>query len=141
MSVFRLLVLLFSLSGIAHADGSKVALGGYCPVAYVKMQQAVFGDPKFASEYQGRLYYSSNADAKAMFDKDPASYADTVKYDGYCATAVSMGKKIPADPNIFSAVDGKIYFFSSAEAKAMFDKDSKSYITKGDKSWTKLAKK
>ncbi len=140
MVLVRLIVLFFCLSTVAFADGSKVALGGYCPVGYVKMKQAVFGNPKFVSEFQGRLYYSSSADAKAMFDKDPASYVDAVKYEAYCATAVSMGKKIPADPGLLSTVDGKVYFFSNVEAKAMFDKDPKSYIEKADKTWPKIAK-
>lgn len=30
-----------------------VALGGYCPMAYVEMNQAVKGDPQHKSEHQG----------------------------------------------------------------------------------------
>lgn len=52
-----------------------------------------------------------------------------------------MGKKLESDPGIFSKVDGKIYFFSSKEAKTMFDKEAKKYIGMADKEWTKLANK
>jgi hypothetical protein len=43
---------------VAQSEAPKqsggAALGGYCPVAYIAMNQAVKGDPRFKSEYQGR---------------------------------------------------------------------------------------
>jgi YHS domain-containing protein len=35
------------------------------------MGKAVGGDAKFSSEVGGQIYYSSSAEAKKMFDKDP----------------------------------------------------------------------
>ncbi len=135
----KYIAILFALIGsLALADGFKVGLGGHCPVGYA-MGKQVFGDPKYASEYQGVTYYNSSAEAKAMFDKEPAKYVEAVKYKGYCATGLAMGKKLESDPGIFTKVDGKIYFFSSKEAKGMFDKEPQKYIGMADKEWAKLA--
>ncbi|MGE3759219.1 MAG: YHS domain-containing (seleno)protein [Pseudobdellovibrionaceae bacterium] len=136
-----LAIFLAFIGSAAFADGFKVGLGGHCPVGYVMAGKQVFGDPKFASEYQGVTYYNSSAEAKTMFDKEPGKYVEAVKYKGYCATGLAMGKKLESDPGIFSKVDGKVYFFSSKEAKAMFDKEAKKYIGMADKEWTKLANK
>lgn len=136
-----LIAILTVFGSLAFADGFKVALGGHCPVGYVMAGKQIFGDPKFSSEYQGITYYNSSADAKAMFDKEPAKYVDAVKYKGYCATGLAMGKHLESDPGIFSRVDGKVYFFSSNDAKAMFDKEPKKYIGMADKEWEKKNKK
>lgn len=136
-----LAIILALVGSTTFADGFKVGLGGHCPVGYVMAGKQVFGDPKFSSEYQGVTYYNSSAEAKSMFDKEPSKYVEAVKYKGYCATGLAMGKKLESDPGIFSKVDGKIYFFSSKEAKTMFDKEAKKYIGMADKEWTKLANK
>lgn len=137
---FLTMIMLF-LATTAFADGFKVGLGGHCPVGYVMAGKPIIGDPKFTSEYQGVTYYSSSADAKAMFDKEPSKYVESIKYKGYCATGLAMGKQLESDPSIFSRVDGKVYFFSSKEAKDMFDKEPKKYISKADKEWEKINKK
>lgn len=113
-----------------------VALGGYCPVAYVEMNQAVKGDPQHKSEHQGRAYHFANADAKKMFDEAPAKYAPA--YDGLCATGVAMGMKLQPDPKLFAVHNGRTYLFSDTKAKGMFDKDTSGIIAKADANWPKL---
>ena len=96
------------------------------------------GNPQYASEYQGKTYFFVNEGAKKMFDKAPASFTTAMKYDAWCATAMAMGKKLASDPTLFSVVDGAVYFFSSAQAKAAFDKDPGSFIKKADAAFASL---
>jgi YHS domain-containing protein len=130
-----IVALALSFGSVSLADGFNVGLGGYCPVGFVKAGKSVFGDPKYASTYEGVTYFNSSQDAKALFDKDPASFVKAIKYDGYCATGLSLGKKLKSDPNIHSELGGAVYFFSSAEAKEMFDKAPKDFIAKADAAW------
>jgi YHS domain-containing protein len=116
-----------------YADTKEAAIGGYCPVAYVKMGKAVKGDARWSSERDGQTFLFSAAQAKEMYDRSPEQF--NVAYHGYCATGVAMGKKIASNPEIFTVNKGVIYLFSTAEAKAMFDKDPAASITKADKSW------
>ncbi len=120
---------------LSHAP----ALQGYFPVAYVAMNKAVKGDPKVSSTFEGHRYLFTNADAKKMFDADPAKYQ--VAYDGWCATAVSMGKKLKSDPKLFAVHGGKAYLFSSGDAKKAFDGMPDGIIMKADEHWAALSAK
>ena len=129
----------FGYSGNAQSSKAKketVALNHYCPVAYVAMGKAVKGNSKYTSSYQGKKYYLLNADAKKMFDADPEKYLP--KYDGYCATAVAMGKKMETNPELYSVHEGATYLFSSKDAKSAFDKDPEATITMADKQFAAL---
>lgn len=123
------------------AKNANPALDGYCPVAYVEMNTALKGMDDHKSHAGGKTYLFANADAKKMFDANPKKYTDAIQYGTYCATAMSMGKKLKSDMSIFSKQDGKIYFFSSADAKAMFDKDPAAFVGNADKAWAKAQKK
>ena len=123
------------LAAPAAGDKQPIA-GGYCAVAYAKMGKAVKGNPSFSSEQDGRLYYSSSAEAKKMFDAEPAKYR--IAYDGWCATGVAMGKKIASNPELFTPHKGTTYLFSNADAKAMFDKDPDMTVAKASENWPKI---
>ncbi len=112
------------------------ALGGYCPVAYVVMKQAVKGDPKISVVHEGHRYLLANADAKKMFEADPSKYH--VAYDGLCATAMAMGKQMPSDPKLFTISEGATYLFSTEDAKKMWDADPKVLAAKADVQWTTI---
>jgi YHS domain-containing protein len=139
-SVILMLAAMVSVfaGGVALADKATdaPALGGYCPVAYVAMNQAVKGDPKVSLEHHGRQYLFANADAKKMFEANPSKYE--VAYDGLCATAMAMGKELVSDPTIFAVSSGRTYLFSGADAKKMFDADAAGTIAKADKQWATL---
>lgn len=117
---------------------TKVELDGYCPVAYLVMGKSVEGDSKYSSTYDGKTYYLANADAKKMFDSEPEKYLP--KYDGYCATAVAMGKIIESDPKLSSVYNGSTYLFSNKMAKESFDKDPKMTTKKADENFAALTK-
>lgn len=145
----RRLVPIFAAAVLALTFGTSLAakqakssnaptLGGYCPVAYVAMNKAVKGDPQFSAVHEGHRYLFANADAKKMFEADPSKYR--VAYDGWCATAVSMGKKLKSDPALFTVHDGVTYLFSSADAKKMFDGGPAMIIQKADEQWATLKK-
>jgi len=118
------------------AGEREPAIGGYCPVAYVKMHQAVKGDPAYRSEADGQVFLFSAPAAKKMFDAEPEKYR--VAYHGWCATGIAMGRKITADPTLFTVHDGVTYLFSSAEAKAAFDKAPAATVARADARWAEL---
>lgn len=131
-----------AVGSFAQSEAPKpkkdVEIGGYCPVAYSAMNQAVKGNPQHKSVHQGKTYHLTNAQAKQMFDASPAKFLP--KYDGLCATAVAQGMKVDSDPTLFTVHEGQTYLFSNAEAKAMFDQDKAGFIAKADTSWAKLSK-
>lgn len=140
LSVLIFSVLLANSAWAQHgaADAHGLALDGYCPVAYVEMDKAMKGDKAIVATYMGQKYLFANRDAKKMFDKNPAKYAP--KYDGTCATAVSMGKRMGADPQYFTTYKGALYMFSNKKTKQMFDKNPLAIIEKADKQWASMEK-
>ncbi|MDX2014899.1 MAG: YHS domain-containing (seleno)protein [Myxococcaceae bacterium] len=138
MHRFTLAALVVSSAVTAFADGSKVKLGGYCPVAYVSANKALPGDLKVTSEVDGRVYAFINEGAKKAFDADPQKFTSAIQYDAWCATGLATGKRIPSDPALFSVVDGKVYLFSSKGAKDTFDKAPKELVAKADAQAKKL---
>lgn len=142
MLVAALIALTLGSAGAAreHKKASPAtALQGYCPVAYVVMNKAVKGDPKVSGVYAGHRYLFANAEAKKKFEAESASYQ--VAYEGWCATAVSMGKKLKSDPTLFTVHEGTTYLFSSVDAKKAFDGMPDSVIGKADAQWIKLTAK
>ena len=130
-------VLFVGLALVSTQAADEVAIGGYCPVAYKAAKMAQKGDPNVTSTYDGQTFRLSNAMAKQMFDKAPAEYAPA--YHGYCAAAVARGMKVKANPELFTVEGGKTYVFSTAEAKAMFDKDKAKMIAMADQNWAKVS--
>jgi YHS domain-containing protein len=133
-----MLVIVLALGvAVAEKTAETPALGGHCPVAYVEMGKAVKGDTDISLDYEGKHYVFANADAKKMFKAEPAKYH--VAYDGFCATAMSMGKQFESDPSLFTVDGGVTYLFSSARAKKMFDASPARVIKEADAQWETLA--
>jgi YHS domain-containing protein len=131
------LVLAIAVAAPLAEKTETAALDGYCPVAYVAAGKAMKGDPNLSFDYGGAHYVFANADAKKMFEENPDKFH--VAYDGYCATAASMGKKLESDPTIFTVHEGVAYRFSSEKAQGMFEADVAGVIAKANKEWALLS--
>ena len=103
------------------ANAPTLALKGFDPVAYFTDGRPVKGSPGFQHDWDDARYRFSSAQHRAAFVADPERYAP--QFGALCATGLSIGKQITADPTIWKIVDGKLYVFSSAKAREMADKD------------------
>lgn len=112
---YFLVLIAFSLmcfTGYTQIDPvsrSGVAIDGYDVVAYFKNGKAVKGDPQFSAVFNQVTYHFSSEANKLAFEEAPAAYLP--QFDGYCALAVSYGKKISVDPQTFKVSDNKLYLF------------------------------
>jgi YHS domain-containing protein len=91
------------------------------------MRQWVKGDPRFATEYDGRIYYFPGADQLEMFAKDPAKYVPVLGGDDVVAYATS-DKRVAGSPKFGVVHDGKYYFFMSEENKNTFQDAPEAYV-------------
>jgi YHS domain-containing protein len=106
-------------TGVATAPG--VALKGHDTVAYFTEKHPVMGTAQNRYDWDGTRYLFSSAKNREAFVANPDRYAP--QFGGLCATGLGMGMKTAADPNVWKIVDGKLYVFSSVEAKQMAEKD------------------
>ncbi|MEB3212689.1 MAG: YHS domain-containing (seleno)protein [Leptolyngbyaceae bacterium] len=115
-----------------------VAIQGYDPVSYFTDASPKLGDSNLSSTYEGAVYYFSSETNKSAFDRNPSQYVP--QYGGFCAVAVSEGKKFPVDPNTYKVTDEKLYLFYNGElgnTKPQWEEDEANRRANADAHWEK----
>ena len=121
---------------LVQTDKNGVALEGYDPVGYFTDGRPAKGDPKIEATYNGALYHFVSQENRATFEKDPTKYAPA--YGGYCGYAASIGKVRPANPLLWSIVDGRLIVQHTKGAVELWEKDVKGNKAKADMLWPRL---
>ncbi|MGH6952000.1 MAG: YHS domain-containing (seleno)protein [Vitreimonas sp.] len=112
---------------------SRVAVGGYDPVAYFTDGRPVRGSSQFRISHQGYEYRFASAEHLAAFRANPARY--TLQYGGYCAWAVSQGYTASGDPNHWRIVDGRLHLNYNAEIQRRWEGDIPGHISRAEANW------
>ena len=60
------------------------------------------------------------------------------RYGGYCAYAVSKGKLVTVDPDVYVVLDEKLFLFSNAEARTAFENEEPGIVQVADGKWTEM---
>ena len=102
--------------------GPREALTGLDPILLAGGKD-VLGKPALFSDFEGFRYLFSTAETKATFDADPGRHG--IQLGAACAR---MGARVPANPEIFTVLDGRIYGFASANCHKLFVADPKTYL-------------
>ncbi len=113
-----------------------VALEGYDPVSYFTDGKPAKGDPKIEATFDGALFHFVSQAHRETFEKDPTKYAPA--YGGYCGYAASIGKVRPANPLLWSIVDGQLVVQHTKGAVELWEKDVAGNKSKADANWPKL---
>jgi YHS domain-containing protein len=121
---------------LVFTDRKGVALEGYDPVTYFTDGAPKKGDPKIEATFNGALYHFVSQDNRATFENNPTKYAPA--YGGYCGYAASVGKVRPANPLIWSIVDGQLIVQHTKGADELWKKDVAGNKVKADKYWPHL---
>ena len=135
MNFARLLFGILVLSIAIPAQAQKappIAIKGIDPMTYFNPGRPARGASKISYDFDESRYLFSSAKNKELFAADPERYAP--QFSGLCATGLSMGMKAEADPNVFMVKDGKLYIFSSVEAREMVQKDP-TLLGKAHEAW------
>jgi YHS domain-containing protein len=117
-------------------DKKGIAIEGYDPVSYRNGGQPLKGDPMIEATYNGALYHFVSQANRETFEKDPTLYAPA--YGGFCGYAASVGKVRPANPLLWSIVDGKLILQHTKGAAELWEKDVRGNKSKADSYWPKL---
>ncbi len=112
---------------------SRVAVGGYDPVAYFTDGRPVRGSADFRFTHQGFEYRFASAEHLAAFRTNPARYVP--QYGGYCAWAVSQGYTASGNPNNWRIVDGKLYLNYNDEIQGRWEQDIPGHISRANGNW------
>jgi YHS domain-containing protein len=116
------------------AQSPSVSLKGHDPVAYFTEGRPVKGSTAINYDFDDARYLFSSQKNRERFAASPDRY--TPQYSGLCATGMAFGAKAQADPTVWKIVDGKLYVFSSAQAREKFEQDP-SLHAKAQQNWQK----
>lgn len=121
---------------LIQTDKRGVALEGHDPISYFEDGKPMKGDAKIEATYDGALYHFTSQAHRETFEKAPSKYAPA--YGGYCGYAASIGKVRPANPLLWSIVDGQLIVQHTKGAVELWEKDVRGNKVKADKYWPKL---
>jgi len=143
ISTFFIGSLLFIFSSLSFAGEQYTkkgyAVSGYDPVAYFTIGEPTKGDKNISAEWNDVKWLFSTEEHKNLFLANPEKYAPA--YDGHCAFAAGIGKKVSAKPTLWKIIDDRLFLnFSKAANKRWLD-NPESYIKDGDENWKELGEK
>lgn len=115
---------------------SRIAVGGYDPVAYFTDGRPVRGLEQFRITHQGYEYRFANAEHLAAFRANPARY--TPQYGGYCAWAVSQGYTAAGNPQNWRIVDGRLYLNYNNDIQQRWEQDIPTRIREANANWPRV---
>ena len=103
------------------AQAPGVALKGHDPVSYFTDGRPVKGTTGINYDFDERRYLFSSQKNRERFAASPERY--TPQFAGLCTTGLAYGMKAEADPSVWKIIDGKLYVFSSTQAREQVEKD------------------
>jgi len=140
-----LIFVLFALAGLVASasagdhgpwaiDGNRVAIKGYDTVAYFTDGKAIQGSASNEVLRDDVKWWFASAGHRDMFIADPDHYAP--RFGGFCAGAMTSGVLVPANPEQWVIVDGKLYM----EAGSIKDwkADAAENIQRANKHWPEV---
>src|SRR6185369_3672677 len=118
------------------SGASRIALGGYDPVAFFTDSKPVNGSPFITASHQGATYFFGSEEHKKLFTENPDHYAP--QFGGYCAYGVGLDKLFPVDIKTWQVRDGKLYLNLNSDVLKKFNADFDGNVAKADKNWPGL---
>jgi YHS domain-containing protein len=120
----------------AVADGAdeRVMLKGADVTAYFTQGRYVQGSPQFKSVYESVTFRFASAEAKRLFDADPAKYLP--QFGGYCANGIAYAIPWGGDADTFRVEGGRLYIFGGQASKDAFELDLPGNLKLADKYWS-----
>lgn len=114
-------------------DPSGIAINGYDTVAYFTEEKATKGKPEFAYSWHGVQWYFANVRHRDMFADNPDYFAP--QFGGFCSNGLSKGKKVVADPEQWTIVDGQLYIKFNRAARDNWRQNKDTKIKEAQKNW------
>ena len=117
-----------------YKNWSGLAIKGYDPVAYYKIEKPVEGSSQYELKRKDATWRFASEEHRDLFKANPEIYAP--RYGGYCAWAVAQGYTASVDPkNAWSIVEGQLYLNYDIKVKNRWEKDIPGNIEKADANW------
>ena len=119
-----------------NVDASGVMLHGYDPMGPFYKNKALPGNGRFRAKWGGGTYWFSSAEYRRWFLSDPDRFVP--RYGGFCAMAVTRGKKVDADPNFYVRRASGVYLFANNEEMRAWLSDEAAHEALAKARWEQI---
>lgn len=133
MATAAISVLADSTNKMVATDPDNVAIKGYDTVAYFTEGQATKGEHEIVASWNDAQWHFASTTHRDLFAENPERYAP--QFGGFCASGLSQGKKVTADPEAWTIVDGKLYMKFNKDSRDRWRKDTDENIKKAEQNW------
>ncbi len=124
----------FAADRISKVNGN--AIKGYDTTVYFRRGEALKGSASSTVEWKGATWRFASAEEAALFRANPEAYSP--KFGGFCAQAMSLGKVVRGDPEVWRIRENNLYLFARPVGRDFFDKSPDEMIAKAIANWKKL---
>lgn len=139
-------LLLFAVAASAGAGGPKllatdpnhVAIQGYDTVGYFTDHKAIKGSSAYGFVWDDAKWQFASAAHRDMFTSNPDHYMP--QFGGFCAGAMVGGHLVPADPEAWAIVDGKLYMTADKAFIDPWKANAASNIKQANEKWSNIQK-
>jgi YHS domain-containing protein len=122
------------VNAVADNPEARLMLKGADVTAYFTQGKYLPGVAQHSSSYEGVDFRFATAQAKALFDQEPAKYLP--QYGGYCANGLVYAIPWGGDADTWTMINGKLYIFGGQGSKDAFLLDEKQNLALADQYWT-----
>jgi YHS domain-containing protein len=131
-----LIIIALSPPSSAQTDvaGEPLALQGYDPVAYFTDGTASKGTDKYQLSWDGARYQFVTPEHREAFRREPDKFEP--QFGSLCTMGLAAGKRVAADPEAWLVMDGRLYLFSSTNARDKFLQNPAEYLAKAERAET-----
>lgn len=117
-------------------DARGVAIDGYDCTSYWQLEAPEEGVAAYAAEWHGVIWHFASALNAAQFSAAPDTLAP--HFGGFCTRAMSSGKLVNGDPEVWRIYEGKLYLFARPVGGTKFDEEPGTMIAKAQIYWDSL---
>ena len=121
---------------VATGPDNKVAIKGYDTVAYFTEGKARKGKTEFSASWNNAEWHFASPDHRDLFAADPERYVP--QFGGFCARGIIKGKRVAADPEAWTIVDGKLYIKFNETVRDDWRKSPAENIQKAEEKWVRF---
>lgn len=119
------------LSAQTNFPAEPLALQGYDSVAYFADGKASRGTEKYQISWDGARYQFVTAEHREAFQRDADKFVP--QFGSLCTMGLAAGKRVAADPEAWLIMNGKLYLFSSTNARDKFLQNPADYLAKAER--------
>ena len=121
------------VNAIKDGDDTHLMLFGHDVVSYFTESTHKLGAPAIKTVYKGVTFRFSNAEHKALFDKEPEKFLP--QFGGYCANGIVYGIPWGGDADSWRIIEGKLYIFGGKGSRDAFFLDIPKNVALAEKYW------